>query len=87
LQYGQFGNTGRDSFHGPGQNVTNLALMKDTHVTESMYFELRLETYNTFNHVNFNAPGSNINSSLFGRVTSDSTIGPRLVQLAAKFYF
>jgi Carboxypeptidase regulatory-like domain len=87
LQYGQFGNTGRDSFHGPGQNVTNLALMKDTHVTESMYFELRLETYNTFNHVNFNAPSSNTNSSLFGRITSDSTIGPRLVQLAAKFYF
>jgi Carboxypeptidase regulatory-like domain len=85
--YGTFGNTGRDSFHGPGQNVTNLALMKDTYVTESMYFELRLESFNTFNHVNFNLPGSNVNSSTFGRVTSDSTIGPRTVQLAAKFYF
>jgi Carboxypeptidase regulatory-like domain len=85
--FGTFGNTGRDSFHGPGINVTNLALMKDTYINETMYFELRLETFNTFNHVNFNAPSSNVNSSLFGRITSDSNIGPRLVQLAAKFYF
>jgi Carboxypeptidase regulatory-like domain len=85
--FGTFGNTGRDSFHGPGINVTNLALMKDTYINETMYFELRLETFNTFNHVNFNAPNSNVNSSFFGRITSDSNIGPRLVQLAAKFYF
>jgi hypothetical protein len=61
-----------------------------------MRFELRLESFNTFNHVNFNNPqssfgsggsSSNAASSLLGRVTSDSAIGPRLVQLAAKFYF
>jgi hypothetical protein len=51
-----------------------------------MHIELRLESFNTFNHVNFNAPSGNVNSSLFGRVTGD-TLGPRLVQLAGKFYF
>lgn len=82
---GTFGNAGRDSFHGPGINFTNLALMKDIYVKEQMRFELRLETFNTFNHVNFNSPNSNVNSGNFGRITSDT--GPRLVQLAAKFYF
>lgn len=94
--FGTFGNTGRDSLHGPGLNFTNLALMKDILVKEQMRFELRLETFNTFNHVNFNnlqsSAGSggsttNVNSSSFGRVTSDSNIGPRFVQLGAKFYF
>lgn len=85
--YGTFGNAGRDSFHGPGLNFTNLALMKDIQVREQMRFELRLETFNTFNHVNFNLPNGNRNSSSFGRLTSDSNIGPRLVQLAGKFYF
>jgi hypothetical protein len=83
--YGTFGNTARDSIHGPGLNFTNLALMKSIPVKEQMRFELRLETFNTFNHVNFNSPNSNVNSANFGRITSDT--GPRLVQLAGKFYF
>ncbi len=94
--FGTFGNTDRNSLHGPGLNFTNLALMKDIQIREQMRFELRLETFNTFNHVNFNNLGStfgsggsntNANSSFLGRVTSDSNIGPRLVQLGAKFYF
>jgi hypothetical protein len=93
MQYGMFGNDARDSFHGPGMIVTNLAILKDIHLTEQRYFELRLESQNTFNHVSFNNPSSNVNSSTFGRITSDATgqggpgQGPRLVQLAAKFYF
>jgi len=83
---GTFGNAGRDSFHGPGINVTNLALMKDIQLKEQMRMELRLESYNTFNHVNFNLPSSNIRSSQFGEVTGDA-LGPRTVQLAGKFYF
>lgn len=94
--FGTFGNAGRNSLHGPGLNFTNLALMKDIYVKEQMRFELRLETFNTFNHVNFNNPQSsfgsggsstNVNSSFFGRLTSDSNIGPRFVQLGGKFYF
>jgi len=90
LKYGQFSDNRRNSFHGPGINATNLAILKDIHVTEQQYFELRLETQNTFNHVSFNNPsssGQNVNSSQFGRITSDSNIGPRLIQLGAKFYF
>ena len=94
--FGTFGNTGRNSLHGPGLNFTNLALMKDIPVKEQMRFELRLESFNTFNHVNFNNPQStfgsggsstNVASRFFGRVTSDSNVGPRVVQIAGKFYF
>lgn len=93
---GTFGNTARNSIHGPGLNVTNLALYKDIPINETKRFELRLESYNTFNHVNFNNPQStfgsggsatNVSSRFFGRVTSDSNVGPRTVQLAGKFYF
>jgi hypothetical protein len=93
MKYGMFGNNARDSFHGPGMIVTNLAILKDIHLTEQKYFELRLESQNTFNHVSFNNPQSNVNLSSFGKILSDSTglggpgQGPRLVQLGAKFYF
>lgn len=84
---GTFGNGGRDSFHGPGLNFTNLGLYKDIVIREQMRVELRLESYNTFNHVNFNSPSGNGSSSNIGRITSDGNIGPRTVQLAGKFYF
>jgi hypothetical protein len=92
LPFGQFGNNARNSLHGPGINVTNIALLKEIHITEQRYFELRLETQNTFNHVSFSSPNTNIASANFGRITSDSVgngtgQGPRLVQLGAKFYF
>ena len=84
---GTFGNAGRNSFHGPGLDFTNLGLYKDIQIREHMRMELRLESFNTFNHVNFNLPNQNVNSSQFGRITSDGNIGPRTVQLAGKFYF
>ena len=85
LPFGQFGNGGRNPFHGPGIWNTNLALLKDIKVTENKSFELRLETFNTFNHVQFNNPNGNARSSNFGRVLSAKD--PRFVQLGAKFYF
>lgn len=82
---GTFGDTARNTLHGPGINSTNLAVLKNIAVREGMRFQLRLESQNTFNHANFNLPNTNINSSNFGRITGD--IGPRLVQLGVKFYF
>ncbi|HLZ51596.1 MAG TPA: carboxypeptidase regulatory-like domain-containing protein [Candidatus Acidoferrum sp.] len=86
MKFGQFGNSGRNPFHGPGINVTNLALLKDIKISEGRSFELRMESQNTFNHVSFNNPAGNVNSTTFGVITSDSQ-GPRIVQLGAKFYF
>jgi hypothetical protein len=86
---GTYGNSGRDSVHGPGIMNTDFALLKDTKIRENMNFEMGLEAYNLFNHTNFCTATSCVNmntaSSNFGRVTA---AGPgRLVQLRAKWSF
>ncbi len=82
------GNVPRRFFHGPGMQNWDIALLKDTHLTESSSLQFRLETFNTFNHAQFFGPGSvdgNISDSTFGRVTSAAP--PRLVQAALKLSF
>jgi len=83
---GVIGDAGRNFFHGPGINNFDFGLFKDTRITESTRVELRLEVFNLFNHTQFNTVGNDINAStFFGRATAASD--PRIVQLAAKFYF
>jgi hypothetical protein len=91
--FGAIGTAGRNFFHGPGLNNTDLVLAKKIVLTEARYFELRLEGYNVFNHTQFgtvaqfggSAVVSDFNSISFGRILS---AGPgRTVQLGAKFYF
>jgi hypothetical protein len=84
-QLGQFGNSRRRFFHGPGLNNFNMALLKTTKITESKELQLRFEAFNVFNHAQFTNPSGEINSSLFGVVTSARD--PRIMQLGAKFLF
>ncbi len=89
---GTFGNAPRNVLHGPGINNWDFQLSKDTNFTESTRMELRIEFYNVMNHENFWPGGisDNIQAPNFGQMTSDSPStgqGPRLIQLAAKFYF
>lgn len=83
--YGVIGNEGRNNFHGPGINNTDLNLYKRFRFKEQRAIELRLESYNLFNHTQFAAPGTNINSTLFARTTSAAAA--RTIQLGAKIYF
>jgi len=88
---GTLGNAGRNNFHGPGINNTDLSLIKDIKmVKENQKLELRMDTFNTFNHTQFRFSSSvlsfsDLNSSNFGRALSAAS--GRVVQLAAKFYF
>ena len=83
---GTVGNAGRNNFHGPGINNWDMSLEKDTRITESTQFIMRMEFYNLFNHTQFNNVASgNIQSSSFGRITGAAN--GRLMQLAAKFVF
>ncbi|HXH49772.1 MAG TPA: carboxypeptidase-like regulatory domain-containing protein [Terriglobia bacterium] len=82
---GVIGNAGRNFFHGPGINRTDIGLYKDTKITESTKVELRLEFFNIFNHTQFDNPSGNVSSINFGRVLSAGS--PRVIQLAAKFNF
>jgi hypothetical protein len=88
---GTLGNEGRNNFHGPGINQTDLALVKLIKFSETRKVEMRLESFNTFNHTQFLFANtvlafSDINSpSTFGR--SLSAASGRVVQLGAKIYF
>src|SRR5260370_40861173 len=82
---GQFGNTGRDSLHGPGINNFDFSFQKDTKLTERLTFNMGLEAFNIFNHTQFNNPSGNVNSGNFGRITSAAPA--RILQLRAKFNF
>jgi hypothetical protein len=83
-QLGQFGNSSRRFFHGPGLNNWNMALLKTTPITESKELQLRFEAFNLFNHAQFQNPTGEINST-FGVVTGARD--PRIMQVAAKFLF
>jgi hypothetical protein len=80
---GGFGSSNVKFFHGPGFNNWDLALHKDTRITESMALQFRAEFFNVFNHAQFNNPTGNFNSSLFGAVTSARD--PRIGQMSLKF--
>ncbi len=94
---GTFGNTKRNFFHGPGFNYTNFSLSKNFAIGrgESKYVQLRLESFNLFNHANFSNPDGNLLDGGFGVISSvvqpPSTGGDpqpgRAIQLGGKFYF
>lgn len=88
---GVLGNQGRNNFHGPGINNTDLALSKLVKFTETRQVEFRLEAFNVFNHSQFLFSGNitafeDLNApSTFGRVTT--AYQGRVIQLGAKIYF
>ena len=80
---GDFGNSNRRFFHGPGFNNWDVSLHKDTRITERMNLQFSAEFFNVMNHAQFNNPNGNFNSSLFGAVTSARD--PRIGQMSLKF--
>jgi hypothetical protein len=82
---GQLGTAGRRMFFGPGINNWDMALLKDTRITESKILQFRFEFFNIGNHAQFNNPVGNIDNSQFGYVTSARD--PRIGQAALKFIF
>ncbi len=85
--FGTQGNAGRNLLRGPGIANFDWGFYKSTAITESTHLELRFEFYNLFNHTQFSQSGINtgLSSSNFGR--ESSALDPRIIQLAAKFYF
>jgi hypothetical protein len=51
-----FGSEGRNQFYGPHYRNADLALTKDTRITEKVAVQLRLDVFNVFNHPNFANP-------------------------------
>jgi Carboxypeptidase regulatory-like domain len=85
---GQLGNTRRRFFYGPGISNFDVQVTKNVPLTETKSLDIRIEGFNVFNHAQFYGPAAvdgEVNDPTFGRVVSAAD--PRLVQLAAKFYF
>ncbi len=82
-----FGTAGRNAVVGPGMFNWNLSLFKSFPVagTESTHFEFRVESYNTFNHTQFNGLDLGFTDANFGQVTSAND--PRVLQFGGKFVF
>jgi len=88
---GTFGDTGRDTGRGPNFGTTDLAVLKDTKITESLRAQFRAEFFNIGNHQNLNLPASAVFTSsgvnaAAGTITS--IVGTaRQIQFALKLVF
>jgi hypothetical protein len=82
-----FGSAGKDVVVLPALFNTNLSLFKTIPLSpgEGPTIELRFESFNTFNHREFNGIDANSADGNFGQVTS--AYDPRTLQLGAKFKF
>ena len=99
--FGTFGNAPRyfSNLRGPRYQNWDTALEKNWHFRETMRAQFRFETFNTFNHPNFYAPGAgqtgyagcdpNVGTSCswstFGQITN--SFPARSIQWAGKFYW
>ena len=82
---GAWGNAGFNSLRGPGRDNWNLSLFKSFAFGEERRLELRAESFNVWNHTEFNQVSNALGSSNFGQVTS--AFDPRVFQFGAKLYF
>ena len=84
---GAWGDSGHNSLRGPNRQNWNLSLFKSFVISEARgsRFEFRAESFNTWNHTEFDQVSNALGSSNFGQVTS--AFDPRVFQLGAKLYY
>ena len=85
---GTFGTSSRRFFYGPGINNYDMALRKITRITESSSLEFRFETFNTFNHAQFDGTGAvdgNRDDATFGKILKSQP--GRVSQVALRLSF
>ena len=80
-----FGNARKDAIVLPGLFNFNLSAFKTFAITERLNLQRRVESFNTFNHTQFQNINANTNDANFGQVTS--AYDPRVLQLGAKLAF
>ena len=54
--FGTYGNFQRNSIFGPGLEDVDLSIFKNTHITERINTQFRVEMFNLFNHLNLSNP-------------------------------
>jgi hypothetical protein len=94
------GNQSRNQYRGPGYFNTDLSVAKSFRIGESIRLSLGAQFFNLFNHPNFSAPESNIESPFFGQILTTVNVptsilgsflggdaSPRLIQLHGRITF
>ncbi len=94
---GRFGNLGRNALTGPGINQWDISVYKNTRITERVNAQLRVESFNTFNHTQWAGINTGVSGANPGSPVSSGTIGtsgqitttrdPRNIQLGVKVLF
>jgi len=83
------GNTEQRMIYGPGRWNMDLGLLRDINIKESHQLQIRVETFNVFNHMNWGNPnGINLNFAApnFGFITQPAQAN-RQVQLGIRYVF
>jgi hypothetical protein len=83
-----FSAIGRNAFTSPGVAAYDVSFMKRAALTEKVSLNFEVNIFNVFNRAQFPAPIANLNSPLFGVITSTRAgFTPRQIQLGAKIVF
>ena len=83
--FGQLGNEAPNQFRNPGYADVDMTLKKVTPITERVNLELRLDTFNVANRVNYNGVDTNLQDGGFGQ--SGGTSAARNMLLGARVNF
>ena len=92
-----FGNLGRNVVIGPGFSNVDIALAKNTKITERLSWQIRADAFDLLNHANFGQPGTSSSFDTLGSATFNLITGTRYptgdsgssrqLQLAMKLMF
>jgi len=82
-----FGNVGRNTLNLPGRLNFNFGTFKRFTISERAGFEFRVETFNLFNHTQFNSISNSFSPGSSSFLVLNGTHDPRRMQLGLRFYF
>ena len=80
-----FGNARKDAIVAPGLFNWNMSLYKDIPIREAVKLQFRAESFNTFNHTEWNGIDGGFTDGNFGQTTG--TYDPRELQFGLKLLF
>lgn len=81
---GTFGTAGRNIIRGDGFQSVDLSVFKNFAITERWKLQVRAEAMNSLNHVNYQGPAVNLNSTPGAFVAAAP---PRIIQFGGKLSF
>jgi hypothetical protein len=83
--FGEFGNSPRNGFDGPGRRSVDVSLVRTFQIGSVHRIDARVEAFNVFNWNNWNNPQTAVNNANFGRILGVGA--PRIMQFALKYAF